>query len=117
VDVEMVRPDFGADDIAERYFALEEINELQALPKSLRAEGFFLCWTRKEAYIKARGAGLQIPLCSFQVSLTPGQQELLHSEDADRWSLRSLHPDREYVAALVGEGQGWLLRCWDWSPQ
>jgi 4'-phosphopantetheinyl transferase len=117
VDVELVRPDFGGDEIAERYFAPQEVEELRVLPPSMRAEGFFLCWTRKEAYVKARGEGLHIPLDSFHVSLTPGRPEQLHSVDGFRWSLRSLLPDARYVGAVVGEGQGWQLRCWDWKPQ
>ncbi len=117
VDVELVRPDFASDDIAERYFSPQEVSELRALPPPLRAEGFFLCWTRKEAYVKARGEGLQIPLNSFCVSLTPGQPERLQSADSSRWSLVSLRPDPEYVGALVGEGRGWRLRCWDWRPR
>lgn len=117
VDVELVRADFGGDEIAERYFAPQEVKELRLLPSSLRAKGFFLCWTRKEAYIKARGEGLHIPLDSFHVSLTPGRSEQLHSVDGSRWSLRSLIPEIQYVGALVGEGQGWRLRCWDWKPR
>jgi 4'-phosphopantetheinyl transferase len=93
VDLELVRPEFAADEIAKRYFSTQEVMELRALPASLRAEGFFLCWTRKEAYIKARGEGLHIPLESFQVSLTPGQPERLQSADNSQWGLRSLRPD------------------------
>lgn len=116
VDVELVRSDFGGIDIAERYFAPQEVRDLRGLPTALQAEGFFLCWTRKEAYLKARGEGLQIPLESFSVSLTPGLPERLHSADTARWSLRTLHPDQRYVGALVVGGHGWSLRCWDWSP-
>lgn len=116
VDVELVRPEFAVDELAERYFSLQEVTELRALPSSLRADGFFLCWTRKEAYVKARGDGLYIPLESFNVSLTPGHPERLESADSLNWSLRSIHPDSRYVGALVAEGIGWRLRYWDWEP-
>jgi len=116
VDVELVRADFGGEQIAERYFAPQEIEELRRLPSSMRPKGFFLCWTRKEAYIKARGEGLRIPLDSFYVSLTPGRPAQLHAPDGSLWNLRSLTPERHYVGALVGEGRGWQLRCCDWKP-
>ena len=116
IDLEPIRPDFAADDIAGRYFSTRELNELRALPPELRPEGFFLCWTRKEAYVKARGEGLQIPLDSFSVSLTPGEPEVLESADSSRWSLRSFEPAPRYVAAVVGEGQGWRLRHWERKP-
>jgi 4'-phosphopantetheinyl transferase len=116
VDVEFVRADVAADEMAERYFSTQEIAELKALPQTMRAEGFFLCWTRKEAYIKARGEGLQIPFDSFHVSFTPGEPERLQSLDSFRWSLCPLSPDPRYAGALVVEGNDWQLRCWDWKP-
>jgi len=116
VDVEFVRSGFASEEIADRYFSAQEVAELRALPPTLRTEAFFLCWTRKEAYIKARGEGLQIPLHSFHVSLTPGKPERLQSPDSSRWNLRSLSPDPRYVGALVAEGNDWQLRYWDWKP-
>jgi 4'-phosphopantetheinyl transferase len=115
VDVERIRPDIAAEEIAERYFSPIEVAELNALPPSLRAEGFFLCWTRKEAYVKARGEGLQIPLKSFHVSVTPSHLERLHSADSNRWSLHSLRPSPDSVGAVVAEGQNSHLLCYDWS--
>jgi 4'-phosphopantetheinyl transferase len=117
IDVEFVRPEFPADEIAERYFSPKEVMELRTLPRSLRAEGFYLCWTRKEAYIKATGEGLHVPLESFSVSLTPGRPERLESVDSSRWSMRSLYPDPLYAGALVAEGQHWRLRQWSWKAR
>lgn len=71
IDLELVRPAFAVSEIASRFFSDQEILELQKLPLEMQAEGFFLCWTRKEAYVKARGQGLQIPLENFSVTLTP----------------------------------------------
>lgn len=116
VDVERVRPDFGGDDVAERYFAPEEVAELRALPAALRAKGFFHCWTRKEAYLKAKGAGLQIPLKSFRVSVTPGAPERLHATDSRQWRLHSLEPVATHVGAVVGEGHDWRLTLLEWKP-
>ena len=114
VDLELVRK-FGGQEIAARFFSPQEVMELSCLPQWVQDEGFFLCWTRKEAYVKARGEGLNIPLKSFHVTLTPGKPECLHAADDSNWTLRSLRPDPQYVGALVAEGRGWKLRQWNWK--
>jgi 4'-phosphopantetheinyl transferase len=116
IDVEMIRSEFASEEIAKRYFSAKEIDELCGLPVELQTEAFFLCWTRKEAYIKAKGDGLHIPLDSFDVSLTPGLSPELHTPDRSRWSLRSFSPGPGYVAAVVEEGNGSQLRYFSWAP-
>src|ERR1700730_1444128 len=105
IDAEKIRPGFAGQGIAERYFSAAEQRELTEVPKELRDTAFFLCWTRKEAYIKARGDGLQIPLDSFDVSLKPDEPATLRSEDRGRWSVRSFTPAPEFVAAIIVEGE------------
>ena len=116
IDLELIRFNFATDEIAVRYFSSRELAEWRALPSNSRAEGFFLCWTRKEAYVKALGAGLHIPLDSFSVSLTPGKPEILESADSEQWSVCSLQPAAGFVGAVVGKGSDWRLRRYDWQP-
>ena len=104
IDVERIKPDFVSEDIARRYFSTREVNDLLSLPPEQRAEAFFHCWTRKESYLKARGAGLQIPLDSFSVSLLPGQPaEFLGGVDRC-WNLAPFVPAEDYAAAVVFDG-------------
>jgi len=119
VDLEFIRPEVVEEPIAERFFAAAEVAVLRGLPASLQPEAFFNCWTRKEAYIKARGEGLTLPLDAFEVSLAPEEPAALLSVDSDpaeasRWSLQALAPGPGYVAAIAVEGQDWQLRCWEW---
>jgi 4'-phosphopantetheinyl transferase len=120
IDLEAIQTEFGREEIAAHYFSAVELAELRALPEAVKPQGFFLCWTRKEAYLKARGLGLQVPLDSFSVSLTPGRPESLQSEDSDQWSLHSFRPTEDFVAAVVHkrvqEGQEFHPRYWDWEP-
>ena len=104
VDVEWIRPSFATRDIAERYFSRRELAEWRDLPAENQPEGFFRCWTRKEAYVKARGEGLYIPLQEFDVSLTPGRLQTLRSVDSDRWTLSSFDAGHECAGAIVVEG-------------
>lgn len=120
IDIEFLRSDLEGERIAERFFSQREIATLRALPRDLRESAFFRCWTRKEAYIKAKGEGLSLPLDQFDVSLTPGEPAALLStqrdpDEARRWSLQDLTPAPGYAAALAVEGHSWSLACWDWS--
>ena len=119
VDLEFIRCDLEAEQIAERFFSQSEIATLRALPPALRKYAFFLCWTRKEAYIKARGEGLSMPLDQFDVSLIPGEPAALLSTQLDPdealgWSLRNLTLASGYAAALAAKGRDWTLSCWQW---
>ena len=119
VDIEYIHPDPVEEKIAERFFSPREVAVLRALPEHMQTRAFFNCWTRKEAYIKARGQGFSIALDRFEVSLTPGAPAALLSvngdpQEASRWSLRELSVGSDYVAALAVKGQGWLLRYGQW---
>ena len=114
-DLEFIREEFAGEDIAERFFSSAEIESLRSVPADLTKQAFFNCWTRKEAYIKARGEGLSMPLDVFDVSLEPGEPAVFlrnHKEprEASRWSMRALTAPEGYVAALVVEGHSWELK-------
>jgi phosphopantetheine--protein transferase-like protein len=120
VDVERARPDFAGEDLARRFFAPAEVAVLLALPAEQRREAFFACWTRKEAYIKAVGKGLALPLDRFEVSLRPGEPAALlavHDDPREvaRWSMRHLDPGPGYAGALAVEGYDWRLWCGECS--
>ncbi len=120
VDIEQIRAMSDAEGVARRFFSAREYAVFQALPPQQRDEGFFNCWTRKEAYIKALGDGLSHPLGTFDVSLWPGEPAALLAVRGDpgevsRWSMRALTPVPGYVAALVVEAHDWTLKCWHWE--
>jgi 4'-phosphopantetheinyl transferase len=120
VDIELIRPDFGTHEIAERFFSSSESRLLLDLPEEQRCESFFHCWTRKEAYIKALGGGLSIPLDSFDVAFVPGAEAALlrvaeNPHEVARWRIYDLPAASGYCAAAMVEGQRHELRCWDWD--
>jgi len=115
IDLERIQPELAEEKIAEEFFSRNEVIKLRSLPSSARLQAFFNCWTRKEAYVKARGAGLQIPLDSFDVSLAPDEQAAFLSEGEFGWSLRALLLDPDYAAAIAAEGKDWQLRLWQWQ--
>lgn len=92
VDVEMVRAMEDAGSIARDNFSASEVAVWESLPQSDRSDGFFACWTRKEAVVKALGGGLSIPLDSFQVTLKPAEPAQLvaiggTADTAGEWSM------------------------------
>ena len=116
VDLEKIRPEIALEGI-ESNFSPREREELAALPSALRPEGFFLAWTRKEAYVKAHGEGLRASLQDFDVSLTPDRPAELRSPDKKKWRLYSLNPGDGFVGALVVEGQEHQLKFFEFETQ
>jgi 4'-phosphopantetheinyl transferase len=115
VDVEQIRGGRDHEAIARRFFSQHEQEQLSALPPSERAAAFFRCWTRKEAYIKATGDGLALPLHQFDVSLAAGEENALlatrpDAGEAAKWTLREVPAAEGYAAALCVRGRGWQLR-------
>ncbi len=120
IDVEHIRQGISSQVIAQQYFSKSEFSELQRLPLEQREAAFFTCWTRKEAYIKAQGLGLSLPLESFDVSLTPNEPATLRAtrpnpRDAACWTLFSLEVHPCYAASVAAEGRELELRLWDWN--
>jgi 4'-phosphopantetheinyl transferase len=104
--VEEVRELDDRESIAARFFSTGEVSELFSLKPEDRGLAFFRCWTRKEAYIKAVGDGLAIPLNRFQVTLLPGAparfvQMARDMGTASDWTLHHLEPAPDYVGALA----------------
>jgi len=117
IDVEQVRRDFDVEAIAKRFFSTREQEQLAALPKESRFEAYFRCWTRKEAYIKATGDGLSLPLHQFDVSIAEDDSDALlctrpDNSEATLWRLRDIPAGAGYVAALCVRGREWRLKDW-----
>jgi 4'-phosphopantetheinyl transferase len=120
VDVERVRADFEYEEIAKRFFSVNEVAILDTIPTDKKLEAFYNCWTRKEAYIKAHGKGLSIPLDSFDVSFAPGEPAMvMHMKDEPQepslWALQDIQPGPGYVGALAVKGIGCRLKYWEWN--
>jgi 4'-phosphopantetheinyl transferase len=104
VDVEKIRHLECLTDIARRHFSEAEFAALDALDGSARELAFYRCWTRKEAYIKALGEGLTMPLDTFDVSVCENPEfKACHDgrEDPARWTLLDVSPSPDYVGAAA----------------
>lgn len=107
IDVEQIRPERDWEAIATRFFSTQEQTTLKQLSPDLKLQGFFNCWTRKEALLKAIGQGLRLPLDQFTVSLTPGeparllQVEWNLTQRAEEWWIEALPVAAGYAAAVA----------------
>lgn len=117
IDIEHVRRNINIEAIAKTYFSTHEYQLLRELPAEAQHEAFFMCWTRKEAYIKARGEGLSYPLDRFAVSLEPGAPAVILQNDSDpsralQWMLYHLVPGLGYIGAMAVEEHGCCVQYW-----
>jgi len=113
IDVEHVRT--IGPDVATRFFSAVEQRALAALAPEQRLEGFFRCWTRKEAYVKALGLGIGIDLRAFDVTLTPDEPACLlriagEPEGHRAWRLVALDLPEGYIGAVAVKSNGRRLQ-------
>jgi len=127
VDIEMINPAFATHEVAERFFSANEVAALRQIATEDQSRAFFDCWTRKEAFIKAQGMGLSLPLDQFEVSLKHDKPQLLRTNwdlgEAMRWSLINIDVGSEYAAALAVPCANFhvtyfyvddsILECWE----
>jgi 4'-phosphopantetheinyl transferase len=123
VDVERMRRGVPYERLARRFFAPVEAEALRRVPTRLRPAAFFACWTRKEAWLKASGHGLERGLPSalprFAVSVEPRPTALAvtlpdRPEEGGRWSLVDVRVGSGYAGALAVEGP-LRARFYRWS--
>ena len=111
VDVENVRAREVSIDIADHYFAPQEVTALNAVPAHEQQYRFFEYWTFKESYIKARGMGLSLPLDKFSFHYRDERAVdiAIHPEladDAARWQFWQFRPSPDYLVAICAERNG-----------
>ncbi|MDO9712582.1 4'-phosphopantetheinyl transferase family protein [Paracraurococcus lichenis] len=114
LDIEHLRS-VAVAELAAQVCSAEEARALAAVAPTHRREAFFNAWTRKEAFLKAIGAGFSLPPASFTVSLAPGEPARLLSvagqaAEAACWQLRSFVPAVGYVGAIAARAEGWRIR-------
>lgn len=93
-------------DIASTVFAEAELRELLALSGDARAERAVTLWTLKEAYIKARGMGLAIPLDHFSFQLSPGLPVGIAfdprlDDDPTSWQFEQIRPTASHLVSVA----------------
>lgn len=120
VDLERIRPVEDLEAIAVRHFTATEAAGILSFTGERRTAAFFACWTRKEAYIKADGAGLSEPLDRFEVSVLPedaiGRVRVGEASGGPtRWTFWSLLPEPGYLAAVVAVAPESALVARKWS--
>ncbi|MEF0940978.1 4'-phosphopantetheinyl transferase family protein [Rhizobium sp. BR 362] len=109
IDIEEIR--FLKEDIAGRFFSHKECLILRALPPEAYLEGFYRCWTRKEAFVKAHGEGLSLPLDSFDVTFDWANEPRLERLDGDpeapfNWRILEVETPVMFAGAVVALTKG-----------
>ena len=121
VDVEVLRSMPDALSISEHFFAEGERQVLRGVPEGDVSSAFFNCWTRKEAYLKAIGEGLAVPLDRFEVTLYPAEPCRFEHVDGDaqeatHWTLLSFEPTANAVGALAARRADLRIAgCYRWG--
>lgn len=121
VDVEILKNDFPAIDIATRFFTYGESRALMECREPQRVQSFFKVWVRKEAYLKALGKGLHEPLNSFEVpmeslqlsGMKEGAEHEFIGDIEGKWFFYDLPIDIQHVGCFVSEFRPHNIKVFD----
>lgn len=119
IDVEFTKREIEVETIAKQFFSKKEITTLAAVDYNYKQQGFYNCWTRKEAFIKALGDGLSFPLSEFSVSLDSKKEATLletnwNKKEKEEWHLTSFEPNTNYIGALAVKGKVSSIKYWEY---
>lgn len=123
VDIEHIDEPGDVRRIAARFLSPRDRDAIEQLPAERQRDAFLRCWTRKEAYMKARGDGISRPLDDFEVADAPDatrQPRLLkvagEPNEAERWELADVPAPRGFMAAIAVEGHGFeVVQHTNWT--
>ncbi|MDT7042565.1 4'-phosphopantetheinyl transferase family protein [Candidatus Nitronereus thalassa] len=118
IDVEGTRPGLDYHSIGQRIMSAQELQWLESLPVSKQKAAFLTCWTRKEAFVKAHGSGLNFPMKDLTLTFLPHQPAtIVHIADTDLasrpWAIYPVYPRIRYAAALVVAGRPHTVQFWN----
>jgi 4'-phosphopantetheinyl transferase len=115
IDLERVEPFPAGDLVSRRSFTRDEVRFLRAVSQDRQLEEFFGSWTRKEAYLKARGEGLSLRIDTLSVPTSSAGSVTFFDRGASVWSMHTFKPALGYVAALAVHGIPGKLKFWEWK--
>jgi len=110
IDIERMREGGSILEIADKFFSTEESADIHSRSGADQLKAFYKCWTRKEAYIKALGRGLSLPLNSFSVPIRGLESVTAVIWEGRKWYFLDVRVEAPYLASLVVEGDGKKLR-------
>jgi len=123
IDVEYTLRRTAFAQVGQRFFSRSEAAALRALPVDAQRERFFAYWTLKEAYIKARGLGLALPLGAFSFALDDGPISIAFDARIDdepgAWQFERIALSPEHACAIAlraGAGARADVRQFEWAP-
>lgn len=120
VDIEKIREINVYQDIVRRFFSDNEIKAFFLQTEDKYQESFFTIWTRKEAFIKAVGRGLNIALNSFDVSVSEKSELMdvrLDDQKKESWKLYNIPTKKNHKASLVTQNENFELVFYADNPE
>ena len=121
VDIEHIDEPGDVRRIAARFLSPRDRDAIEQLPAERQRYAFLRCWTRKEAYMKARGDGVSRPLDDFELTpaadTNPAQFKVTRRDaESDDWQLADVPVPRGFLAAVAVEGPAFeVVQHYAWT--